>query len=69
MIQAFRARSTLKNLVGRLRGLNMSALQKVQQAAQQSKVHTVEELKRWSVGDQELPSMLSLQQAFVAGGQ
>jgi len=52
-----RLRPTYQKLVSNPRSFSMSALQRVQQAAQTSKVHTVEELRRWSVGDEELPSM------------
>jgi len=58
MIWSLRARPTLPNLIGWTRYTNMSAFQKAQQASQESRVHTIEELKRWSVGDQELPSMI-----------
>jgi hypothetical protein len=69
MILRLRVRPTFQGPIGRPRRINMSALQRVQQAAQASNVHTVEELKRWSVGDQELPSMIPLQRASVPGEQ
>ena len=60
MIWSFRARPTLLKLIGRTRHTNMSAFQKAQQAAQESRVHTIEGLSKWSVGDQELPRMIVL---------
>lgn len=38
-----------------------SAFQQAQEAAVTSNVHTTNALKRWSVGDKELPSMINLE--------
>jgi len=60
MILRLRVRLTLQRLFDKPRSITMSAFQKAQQAAQESRVHTIEGLKKWSVGDHELPSMIVL---------